>query len=789
MCYEVFFNAYLIINSRLINIYKFIQYLFPYVKKLPQNIQEDVLNFCPLRDLPLNNPEFFKRIEVLSPEELVMFLKMNGAKGQTPLLYQKFEVIQPLLNKLSREQLLELAQVKDKMGRNPIFFLHNQNSDNYRLCYSYFEARLSKEDFNKLLLQRDNAGLFIFNEGVKNYLLQLPVEEREAFLLLETGGKNILQTNFELVKTLLDSLPKDRLFELVKRQDSSGKNLLLYHFSKANKKLPGYSCYDYLQGRLSNEQFNELLLMRDKEGRFLITPNAIAALGNLSLDQLQAFFLFRGEGEKGKNIIEMHFEDMRPLLNRLSKEQLLEIATQSSLSDPICRAYFKSKLPDVAFRDKNGMSVADYDRKLKMSPAWLEKPKMDQDLGITPKEYQERIGKVVTKAEKLWQKVKFGTEPGMVNPRGFARTPETIYEHLRIVLGKYQNKEAWLGTPPKNNPDQLHLFYSAQLSDLEQIIDYLETENDPEKIVSYFERLTLAEAQKRCAAAYRSENAQILQTLPQRPKADQAASPGISQKPAIAKAVDKAMNIGLNARLEGAAVAFYKRRFPRERPRADVHDLAQMQFYAGLTPVPDPLFHKTDSQMLIAELHKAWSLDVALEAFDGFVLNDPEEISAWLKSNVPASFESIGNQKNEIMAFENNAKAEMIQKFKDEARLITQTSSAIADAFCLPSWAGLHYEEVPDLSEKFSEAEDRSKFDKLLDQVAAGEAEMYVFNNLFAERDLLPKGKERGVFNRQLDQMVANRKLQHRIAKEFKIKDVDMIKKIMIAKGDYDKKI
>jgi hypothetical protein len=373
---------------------------------------------------------------------------------------------------------------------------------------------------------------------------------------------------------------------------------------------------------LTTDQQVQILSAQDKNGKFHLQDSRLfkKLLPYLDVrcpaETLKAIFL--KQDAQGRIFLSVANSEIRYLALQLIKK--LEI-----------------RLDDLV--DTDGISFATKWFS-KLSNSWFTTPKAVSAIVplMTRQQFDDRVVTLKASVAKLWDSLHFGEEEGSLNPAflvivGHPRTPESVKEALLDeVLLKLQKQEAWLGTPRQDQPEELHRWYSLQLSNFETIIS--KKGDKPKEIAGYLTSIAAPVFEKRCGSAYQNEIQQSRDQTEEHIDLDSF--------------VKRAAANSLLASIEKLVRNYHD----------TTHALGQFSYAAGLMGTPDPLPPVTVEAAQKAILD-AWNLEDFMREFGHGV--DHDIAIEWLKLHTPETF---GPEYNDL---EKKIKAEEA-KLREEMR-------------------------------------------------------------------------------------------------------------------------
>jgi hypothetical protein len=253
----------------------------------------------------------------------------------------------------------------------------------------------------------------------------------------------------------------------------------------------------------------------------------------------------------------------------------------------------------------------------KLSDSWLTAPKAASAVvpTMTRQQFDDRVATLTADVAKLWDSLRFGPEEGSLNPAflvivGKSRTPESVRKALfDEVLMKLGKQEAWLGTPQKDQREELHRWYSLQLDNFETII--AKKRDKPYESAGYLTSIAAPVFEGRCGSAYQNEIQQSRDQIEE--------------------------NINLDSFVKRAAansLLWFVEKLARGQHDI-THALGQFSYAAGIVGTPDPLPPVTVEAAQNAILN-AWNLEDFMREFGHGV--DHDIAIEWLKLQTPDTF-------------------------------------------------------------------------------------------------------------------------------------------------------
>ncbi|HEV8052717.1 MAG TPA: hypothetical protein VGP47_09490, partial [Parachlamydiaceae bacterium] len=285
--------------------------------------------------------------------------------------------------------------------------------------------------------------------------------------------------------------------------------------------------------------------------------------------------------------------------------------------------------PEVfQIRNKDGFTVEEWS-KINLSLKWLVKDKaVINTKALSEEEYAETAQQLTQNLNHLWGTFVFGDEQGNV-PKEYLTlkvlgdnkifTPEEIKNALDGMLDKIIKKTPWLGTPPENDSNGLHQFYSQMLHNFEQVVLY-GIKDDPPSAQAAGSLISIAktELEGRCAAAYQAEIEQAKMLLD---------SDG--QELGMEENFDKLARASLTNSIENIV---------RSKYHGDSHAFTQMLYSIGMAISPDPLSQITiekSQEEIVAE----WTKDKCVSDLKGMIGRlGNEQLQDWFKLSTPDDY-------------------------------------------------------------------------------------------------------------------------------------------------------
>ena len=267
--------------------------------------------------------------------------------------------------------------------------------------------------------------------------------------------------------------------------------------------------------------------------------------------------------------------------------------------------------------NENGLSPKDLT--LKLNNDWLEDPKqIKEEEEISEQDYRTRTDQLRTDVLKLWDSIQFengtGSETGtekvnssfllvaLEDPRNPKRTiqkrqtKESIRNALNIMLQKITDKEAWLGTPSKENKEELHSFYSKMLINFETVVKTLKEKSNLGDIAGYLIDISKTELEKRCGKAYQEE-------IEQKAQICDPITAGMTYEEILDQAIFRAFNGVVNHAMSLEGIT-------------DAHDVHEYKFASGLTTIIDPIGHggyQDRLQTILRNIQKHFNLELFIK--------------------------------------------------------------------------------------------------------------------------------------------------------------------------------
>ncbi|HEV8053128.1 MAG TPA: hypothetical protein VGP47_11590 [Parachlamydiaceae bacterium] len=511
--------------------------------------------------LEMNLPHLMQ----LDKELIVSILSIPDRQGDTVLhkLYTLKKVI-PLLQTLDVDSIVKIYSFTNGMGK---VLLHDKR------VLGLLSSVLNKFDFNDSL---------------------------KILSITDKDGKTPFH-NMELIQILiplLNNRSSTELHKVLTVRDKSGQIPL------HNKEI--YALFLPILPKLGRSEFVELNLCQDENG---LTPLHNADIFGIAL----------------------------PLLNKLNKEGLNEIFSKkydgnTLLHDPVLLAKAGNLLKRISrvvlkIRSKENISPMEWVN-CRLSNNWLVKDKVPiHSKPLTKEEYQLKAAVLKLEIDNLWSSFVFGEEDGEV-PSEYLRmeisntsqifTPDEIKAALDSMTDKINDQLAWLGTPSAENPEALHLFYSQMLTNFEELVSLLNTQDMPAEKAGPLINLAKVILEGRCAAAYQSEIEQ--------------------SKMLISSSVE---GEGIDANFNKMALASLTEcieRIVREKAKGDSHFFSQMLFSVGMAPAADPL-SRVPIENCQNVVKSVWTKDKAVSSLTEILGRlDVDQLEYWFKLRTPVEY-------------------------------------------------------------------------------------------------------------------------------------------------------
>jgi len=247
----------------------------------------------------------------LSPEELLSLLKMQNAKGQTPLHFPgNYPKLLPLLNRFTQNQLLSLLSIQDEKGNTPMHY-----PETLKLLMPFLQDKPGQ--LKAVLSIQDKSGDTPMNVfSLVKVLLPILVEKQNqlnSFLSVQNKTGDTLMHNSYSAKVLTDllqQLPAEKQKELI--GEKLNKLLRIRNNDGCTPlHIPGIvESLLPLVKKLPVDQLMKSLLIPNKEGKLALhdkqSPQAILhykdLLKNAPFEEL--FQLFTQKDKSGKASID-----------------------------------------------------------------------------------------------------------------------------------------------------------------------------------------------------------------------------------------------------------------------------------------------------------------------------------------------------------------------------------------------------------------------------------------------------------------------------------------------------
>lgn len=557
--------------------------------------------------------------KILTPQDLQKLIYMRDENGKTPLHSGKLQGFLELNERwLSFKFLKELLLTQDNDGNTPLHDPVNlQNFLNFeanKLSFQELQAALSMQNREGATpLHNINISQSLAFELVKMF----PPQTR-AQLLSILNGKNetpLHDKSFPVITALLEGIPEEEALGLLREgkgvlQDIRWEN----HFTRDMNFIQLKKSLESLAPSVRRELFSFfffLLLTREEDGKTpLHDHRLLSSLLPLleKLDDEAIKELFSLQDEKGNT--PLHYfpnpQKIESLLHRVGKE-VLTIKNQAGIS---------------ALSSFNFASSAAWLRKLK--PLVIQEE-------LSKREYRERAHALKEELFSLWDSLSFGRGEGKVpenylearigldtdNLRSF--TPNEVKRAFSTMLKRIEEETAWLGTPPTEQEEDVHTFYTPMLLNLERIVQKLREREDPIETAGVLFSIAKIELEERCAAAYQGE---------------------IEQAAALVSGNE--LELTTDALLEKCAkntlIEVIEKKM-KEMRSTDVHTYNQFAYAAGLLSAPDPLSSISVERCRVM-LEESWSLSSILPRLTSHFREIPtEQMIDWLKEKIPESFD------------------------------------------------------------------------------------------------------------------------------------------------------
>jgi len=565
--------------------------------------------------------------EWLNFDRLHELLKIQDRFGKTPLHFEgTYKAVLSLSERLNFDQLHELLKIKDGDGLTPLCY-----GTNLLLILALPTDRLNSDQLYELLKIQDRSGKIPlhfednFQAVLPTLLKRLNFNQlHELLKIKDEDGRTLLHDNLQAVLTLpLEKLNSDQLYELLKIQDASGKTPL--HFERNLQMVLALP-----PEILNPDQLDELLKIQDASGKtplhFERNLQMVLALPPeiLNLDQLCE--LLKVQDASGKT--PLHIREIFSVILSFSQELLnkKELTELFSIQDdegntPLHYYPNLDRIQEIS--NELGLNILESILSVP-SKRWLESPKTTVvQVHLNNQEYASRAEKLRDDVLLLWDELSFGEEEGQLSPI-FLRsslqnfTKDQVHIALESMLEKILSKLPWLGTPPEDNQQELHEFYTPILLNFEKIVQKLQEKTDPNETAGVLFDLAKTALEGRCAAAYQGE---------------------IEQSAAII--LGEEANLSTDALLERGAkntLVEVIEEIMRSLNSTDVHTYNQLAHVGGLLPAPDPLSHHSIAACR-ERLERKWVISRILPALSQAFKKIPtEQMIDWFKEKTDDAF-------------------------------------------------------------------------------------------------------------------------------------------------------
>lgn len=686
--------------------------------------------------------QIFDRFESDQIDLIKPFLTAKDSNGFTVLHYKSTIIkFMPFLEKFPPKHLSDVLSVKDNQGNTP---LHYSSGNLLVPLLDKFLPAYADKLFNLLSIQNDKGyAPFLFTNTASIYsdlLIKLFNNNTDKFIKLMSialrNGETAL-TDWTVGEEYLIFFATHIFSEFSKTlstNDLAQKSAILFSLARAeifNKILIDGIIPILGATPKGFDIFQPLLVAKNSDGWTSlhhpgIREKLLPFLRNLEVDQI--IFLLSQKDKKGNT--PLHKFKVRDLLQVLAgaipDPKKLSLDQKNRLLDLFFEPNEKGEIPfEICNRELGVLQPlilqvldemkdhpANQLRKFSINPQWVSDVNKQQK--IPPKmsyeEYALKAAELKKNINDLWSTFHFGAGEADVpfnylSIGGKLYKAEQFKQALDTMVSRILTQESWLGTPSRDQPEQLHVFYSEMLHNFTTLLENLkETKASTNEIAATLLDIAAIEMKGYCAAHYQGGIDQAKQlsevNLDQQIEEQDG---GIDLTNIEEKFKKQANNILLEA------VEDYVR---EANSTQSVHLFNQISFAVKLATSSDPYSDNRNIHKYVEKVLTKWDLGSVIRKFlNASKTFDKEQCLDWFMKHTPENF--FGKQYSSDK-FQKAQKGEdtAIKKAQEQLQnqgLSEESSQKIVKFFC-----GEEFSKVTDLEGKWGELLGEERYRQLI---------------------------------------------------------------------------